>query len=255
MFGKIIGYSIVFFWLTMTTLFIKKEILPTLPQLTDPSYKAILKHLKDFKPSQMGIYLFNKRIGYTKTVISRQPDNNYYKITNITKIEKIPSGQIVLPAGIDISGYSLVNLSYQLDSFDFSITSPMINLTYQIKGKVNGSSLELNIWDGKKMETSRRPFQPNTIVSHGFSPFTSMPHLSVGKQWASSMINPLSGQVESTTARVEEKTTLVWQEKEYEVYEVVLDYKKFQFRAWITPAGDILKQEALIPGLYLLKEE
>jgi hypothetical protein len=203
----------------------------------------------------MGIYLFSKKLGYTRTTITRREDN-YYQIANVTRIDQMPVGRKVpIKPDVEVSGYTLIDQDYRLHSFDFSMNSKIMGLKQRIQGEVIGNEIEVLFSDGRKNTVTRRPFDQNVMVSHGFSPFSAMPHLRVGKEWSVSMINPLTLKVESVRAKVELETTIEWQGEEHKVFEVALDYQKFRPKAWITPDGVILKEEIMMPGLYLIKEK
>lgn len=252
--SKIISSVIILFWLIMTGLLIKREVIPALPVLANPSYEALLKNKSIPPKSQMGIYMFGKKIGYSLTTVTQQPDGNY-RIENRTQI-KLPLMKTRIPSEINqslaMNGHSLVNSDYQLKSFNFSIQSQFFN--YQVTGQVKGTDLEVTINDGQTTKTRSVKFQPQSTTSNGLSPFLSMPHLSVGKEWSINLINPFTLKFETVKAFVESQDTMSWQGQEYDVYEVVLDYKGFQPRAWITPEGLILKEEIMMPGFYLIRE-
>ncbi len=249
--SKILPAGIIIFWLVMTALYVNKEILPQLPYLSEPSYELVIKHRARLGTTQMGVYFINRRIGQSTSTITKKP-NGYYEIAHHTKInlaQRIPGMDMPM---LEITGQTLINQLYLLDSFKFSIR--MGEIPYRVIGRVNGPDLILTINCLGSTQTHRVKFDPRATTSAGLSPFIAMPYLSVGKEWAIHMINPLTLKVETTMARVESKTTLQWQGQEHEVYEVIMDYKGFQPRAWITPEGEILKEEGLMPGLYLIKE-
>ncbi|MFH1226893.1 MAG: hypothetical protein V1701_03185 [Planctomycetota bacterium] len=251
--SKIIPASIVLFWLVMTGIFIQREIIPSLPQLTQPSYKALLKSPHYMEGSKMGIYFGGKRIGSSTTTVSRLPDKSF-RIEN-SSLVKLPLGGGFDPK-VAITGFSIVK-DYKLDSFQLSVNSDMLH--YAISGAVKGNMLELSVSDGRSTRTERIPMKDDATLSDGLAPFISMPNLSVGKEWSINLINPMKMSLETVKARVENLTTMQWNGKECEVYEVVIDLpgKKIAVppKAYITKEGRILKQEMLFPGTYLLREE
>lgn len=250
---KFIGPAIIIFWLVMTVLLIKQEILPSLPALSQPSYEAVLKNRQILGRSLMGIYLFNQNVGYSMTSITSDSKGFYhFKNETIIKLASY-SSRLALPIDMKMNGESLINPDYQLVSFDFTVEFGMNR--YQTTGKVLDKYIEVNIDDGKNIRNERVPFDSKMTISNGLSPFISMPNLTVGKEWIITMFDPITRQITPVKAYVESKDTMEWRGKEYEVYEVVLDYKGFKPRAYITPDGKILKEEILFPGCYLIREE
>ncbi|MEW6026155.1 MAG: hypothetical protein AB1599_02520 [Planctomycetota bacterium] len=83
--GYLISAGIIIFWLVMTGLFIRREVLPSLPALSQPSYEAYLKSLGENKTVRMGIYFGGERIGSSQTDILPM-ENRQTKITNSTDI-------------------------------------------------------------------------------------------------------------------------------------------------------------------------
>jgi hypothetical protein len=252
--SKILPASIIIFWLIMTGLYIKKEILPQLPYLDEPSYELALKYQSQLGTARMGVYFLNQKIGTSSNTITKTL-NGYYEIIHETSI-KLPGFIPDIKANtLTINGQTIILPSYQLKSFQYSIV--MGTLPYTVSGLVSKGKLLLTTSYLGTLEHREMPFNPRATTSAGLSPFITMPYLAVGKEWAINMVNPMTMQIETTKARVESKIIPEWWQGKGpapEVFEVVLDYKTFQPKAWITPDGQILKEEGLIPGLYLLKE-
>jgi hypothetical protein len=276
--GYLISAGIIVFWLVMTSLFIRREILPALPSLDQPSYEAYLKSQAENQAIKMGIYFRGERIGSSQTDIEPL-GNGETKIKNLTTIslpsmmeimfttnrrtkkaapqntpKKTPKPDI---AKMTFSGYSLVDAKYKLKSFSFSTQSPFLN--YRITGEVKNNTLEITMSDGAKNSTNYLPYKSNSTVSDGLSPFVSMPYLTVGKEWSINYINPFGASMQTLKARVESRTQVEWQNQMHDVYEVVLSEpgtakSPLNYTAYITPDGKILRQEILLPGLYLLRE-
>lgn len=276
--GYLISAGIIVFWLIMTGLFIRREILPALPSLDQPSYETYIKAQAENQSIKMGIYFGGERIGSSQTDIEPM-GNGEAKIKNLTTInlpsmmeimfttnrrtkkasppdtpKKTPKSDI---AKVTFSGHSLVDAKYKLKSFSFSAQSPFLN--YRIAGEVNNNTLEITMSDGMKNSTNYLPYKSNSTVSDGLSPFVSMPHLTIGKEWSINYINPFGASMQTLKARVESRTQVEWQNQMHDVYEVVLSEpgtakSPLNYTAYITPDGKILRQEILLPGLYLLRE-
>jgi hypothetical protein len=269
----IIG-AIIIFWAIMTALFIFREIIPSLPAFVQPSYEAYLKSNEYDREINMGIYYRDKKIGSSQTSIYGIEDKNT-RIDNLTKIslpgilggffgasptlrkdKDQPSTPNFANGVMEINGYSIVDIKYRLKSLNFAIKSPFMN--FKIIGRVKGETLEYTISDGTKVSKSEVPFKSSSTVSDGLSPFISMPHLSVGKEWLINYINPFDPSMQTLKATVEERTQVEWQDKMQDVFAVVLTNpkmpKSLNYTAYITPEGKILKQEILLPGLYLIRE-
>lgn len=245
---KLISGAVIVFWALMTILYFKQEILPALPALTQPSYETFLKSTTILKNSQMGIYFGGRKIGSSITKTETLPDG-YYRMSNTTTVSLF---QGPFENKIELNGYSLINKNYQLDSFQFTVKSLIFN--YEIKGKTEKEEMIVEIFDGKNTEVKRFKNLQEATLSNGFSPFLSMPNLSVGKEWTINMVNPMNGTIERVRAFVETQDTMEWKGKEYTVYEVVIDYKGYKPRGWITPEGYLLKEELILPGLYFIRE-
>lgn len=246
--SKIISAVIITFWAIMSFLYLKSEVIPTLPALTPPSYEAFLKNKTMTSKSKMGIYMAGQKLGASVTTTVTLNDGSY-QINNRTSL-KLP--HLPVETKVEITGQSFINKYYQLDSFQLKVKSLLFN--YEINGKVEGDELVVTVFDGRTTQTRRVSNPQNTTLSNGLSPFLNMPNLCVGKEWTISMLNPLSGNLELVRAFVESKDIIEWQNGSYEVYEVVLDYRGFKPRAWITPDGKILKEELVMSGLYFIRE-
>lgn len=257
----------------MTVLFIRKEVIPSLPSLVQPSYEAYLKSPDYDKDIMMNIYFRGQSIGFSHTVINLL-ENNQTSIDNITTINfPMIFGNLFDPSSLsgadkkedkkdsngiamELIGKSIIDDNYKLKSFNFSAKSPFLN--YTISGEVKGDFLEFTTYDGVKHYNNRLPYKSTSTVSDGLSPFISMPHLAVGKEWVINFVNPFTASIETLQARVENLTKIDWKDKTYDAYEVILSNpkmpKQLKYTAYITPDGKILKQEILFPGLYLIRE-
>lgn len=255
----------------MTVLFIRKEVIPSLPSLVQPSYESYLKSPDYDKNIRMGIYFRGQSIGFSHTIINPL-GNNQTSIDNITKInfplmfgnifesnsasDKKEDKKDSNSVAMEIVGKSIIDNNYKLKSFNFSAKSLFLN--YTISGEVKNDLLEFTTYDGVKRFNSRLPYKSTSTVSDGLSPFISMPHLAVGKEWVINFVNPLTASMQTLKAKVENLTKIDWKNKTYDVYEVILSNpkrtKQLKYTAYITPDGKILKQEILFPGLYLIRE-
>jgi hypothetical protein len=265
----LISVSIIVFWAVMTFLFVQKEIAQALPKLAQPSYEAYLKRPDYEKEVKMGIYFREQKIGTTSTTIN-QLENKFIQIINQTLID-LPHifGRIFgmkLPGtnnmAMQISGETIIDHKYQLKTFNLAVKSPF--LQYNISGEVKGSNLEFTILDGQKKVSQNLRYNPHSTISDGLSPFVSMPYLTVGKEWTIHFISPFSPSIQTLKAKVEGFTSIEWNGKIHNVYEVVLTDPKMSilaskskystYTAYITEDGKILKQEILLPGFYLIRE-
>lgn len=248
--AKLFSTLIIAFWAVMSFFYIKQEVIPALPSLSQPSYETFLKNKQVIQKTVMGIYFIKKRIGQSVTHVDTLPDGSY-RITNKTEI-KLPKIFSSPDNEIKMTGYSSVNEDYQLQSFSFKITSFLFN--YDVNGYTQDDKMIVDIFDGQNTKTHIYEKSDATTLSNGFSPFLAMPNLSVGKTWTITMIDPIAGTIQRIKANVDKKEMMEWKHKEYEVYDVVMEYKNFRAHAWITQDGRILKQELLMPGLYFIRE-
>lgn len=276
--GYLITGGIIAFWLVMTALFIRREVLPSLPALAQPSYEAYIKSSHKDQQVKMGVYFRGERIGASETEITTKK-NADTKIYNHTAInlpsfmaimfaanrpakktgpdKNLPPGPAPDAAQITFQGQSTVDAKYKLKHFEFQAKSPLMN--YNIFGLVEDDRIKVSINDGIKNSVSYLPYDANSTVSDGLSPFVAMPNLTVGKEWAINYINPFGGSLQTLKARVESRTQVEWQGQMHDVYEVTLSQpggakSALNYTAYIAPDGRILRQDILMPGLYLLRE-
>jgi hypothetical protein len=269
--GYLVPFFIIVFWVVMTILFIRKEVIPSLPSLVQPSYEAYLKTSDYDKDIKMNIFFRGQSIGFSHTIINPLKDN-YTSIDNTTKIslpvflgnlfdsnftaDNTKDKKEATGITMELIGKSIIDSDYNLKSFDFSAKSPFLN--YTISGEVKNGILDFTTYDGVRHLNNRLPYKSASTVSDGLSPFISMPHLSVGKEWVINFVNPFTASMQTLQARVENLTKIDWKDKMHDVYEVKLSnpkmHKQINYTAYITPDGKILKQEILFPGLYLIRE-
>ncbi|MBI5366696.1 MAG: hypothetical protein HZA54_06640 [Planctomycetes bacterium] len=245
--SPLVQSCILLFWLAMTGLLVKREILPGLWLEADPSYAAALSRRLTTEDTHTRIECFGRRVGDSRTTIRPESDGTYL----IETLTRMDAGVPEL-AGLTIHSLSTVDFTYRLRRVTVALRSAAANAT--LRGFVHGDELELiTETEGGERRVERMPYVASGTASNGLSPFINMPHLTVGKSWNIQMIDPFTQHAEWTTARVEELVEIRWNDRPVECFLVTARAGGRVARAWIDREGRILREEPF-PGLVMIRE-
>lgn len=169
-------------------------------------------------------------------------------------------------------GRLLIDSHYQvdpkgnLDSLQIKVVSdeaPEVRLT--VDGKVVRETskgqpqdrrfLELVFRSKGTIQTRRFPYESKGMVGNMFGPMDRLPGLRVGQRWETSMVNPISGQVERVRAEVVRRSLIHWGSELVSTFEVVQSIPPLtSARSWVRTDGYIVLQELPLPFVRLILE-
>jgi len=214
-------------------------------------YAALLRGRLLNTERQMGIYHGGTRVGMTRTAYRFREGK--YEVDSWTRLALPFLGQ--RPASIR----ALLTLDpcLQLTGLRGWLMLPALSSqSVKLEGAVANGEIEVKfIHQDEEVFRTKMPYRGEEILSNVFSPFTTMPELSVGKAWQIRMFNPLSRSFETATAVVEAETTISIDGEEYRVFRAKVRARSGEATAWVTPEGEVVRQAVPRWGLVLLKED
>ncbi len=239
------------FWLVAIALLVRQEIAPVLAlraerKATFADYAARLRLPYEEK---MGIYFLNERIGKLVTTIKRQP-GDWLSV----KSKAVVSGQTPAASllSFQILSEMLFDEKYELSSVDMQLHA--MGMSVEIKGLVQHSVLNLRINANGETTQKSVPIDPQIPVADSFFPFAGAPDLEVGSEWRTTVINPMSLELDSAKVTIVEERVEEVEGKREKVYVLKTEYAGQETESWVTGSGVLLKQESPL-GIRLVREQ
>jgi hypothetical protein len=214
-------------------------------------YAAVLNSRFLNTEKQMGIYHSGERVGMTRTAYRFREGR--YEIDSYTRFT------LPLFGGRPVSIRALLTIdsAFKLTHLKGWLALPVLEAqNVEFEGQVVGEEMEVTFTHHDEIIfRTGMPFVGEEMLADVFSPFTAMPQLSVGKTWQIRMFNPLSKTFETATAVVEAQTTLRIDGTQYRVFQAKVSGRSIDATAWVTPAGEVVRQMVPRWGLMLEKED
>lgn len=218
------------------------------------AYKPLLSKDRLLSDQWMGIYFKDSPVGFVHTAVEPytfERGRSGYRILNDTRMNFI---LLRKRSRVWFDAEVFVDESYKLKTFKFSLSSGAHELG--VSGEVlAGGFMEVEI-DSRGRISKKRvelPQEEGVIIANIVSPFHSFGELKVGKRYNLKVFNPFSLELESLTIDVTGREKTVHNNQEVDAYVVKSDYRGLEQTSWVSPEGEIIREETGM-GWVLLKE-
>lgn len=255
---RLVIVVVVGFWAVMMATLVRRWLLEVRPELEPGTYRSVLTRARRNYQWRKGIYLPGKRglerVGYTQTVFYYRADGKY-SIRNITRARVSVPGILDTPVPFELDASAVVGTDFRLERLSLTFDSEplkanghgrLVDGTLMLRGTVNGEE--------------RGPYEialpQGEVAAQGFSPLLALPPLKAGMKWSAVVVDPFTFRPSKVELEVLRREPLVWEGKPRNTFLVVIRAGPgglFSARAWVTPDGDVLKEQTLL-GLTLIKE-
>lgn len=250
MIDRLLGFVIVAFWAVMMILLVLRDLVPQWTASQPPSYQTLLRHKLQPERYRMGVFWGDRLLGTSATTIEPELDGSY-------SLENDTALNTPFPGLEDLTIVSRTRIGKDYELREFTTTLASGDLTGKLFGQVDGNRLHMEFRLGDNKMERDVPYVPGGTFSNGLSPFVQMPELSVGKEWTICAVNPMTGQVETGTARVIELEHIEWQGQTVDAWRVALAQGQQEATSWIDREGRILREEIqfMSSRLVLIREK
>ena len=141
---------------------------------------------------------------------------------------------------------------YSLSTFTFRLQAGPV--AFRLEGTVAPGKLLLVTRMAGDHQTAELPLSAPIYLGGGMRAFLAQERLQVGNTYRLNLFDPSTMSQSLVPLRVEAKETIVVEARSYEAFRVVMDYHGLQLRSWISPYGEVLKEEGLL-GMTLVKTD
>ncbi|OHB74006.1 MAG: hypothetical protein A2W17_02590 [Planctomycetes bacterium RBG_16_41_13] len=233
------------FWLMMTALLVKKEIMPFIEYDEPPSYRTSLKEIYKPELTSMNFYIGAEKIGVAESLILPQSDGSYrmqskIELTLATPIIPISNKIRSTTDTIIDRNFQLISTNMKVDTMGFRIT---------IKGKRVGDKLNIEFTTPLGSGKDTIDFPKDAMLSDSLVPLYDIGKIEVGKKWKIQMIdiNILGGgfHLIPAWASVEMKEKYYYKDKILNAFRIEIrknpSDKIPYYTVWVEGDGSILE--------------
>ena len=242
-------------WVVMMGTLVRRYVQEVRPEFEPGTWRWLLTRERRYYQWRKGIYVPAggqlRRIGYSQTLFHYRADGKY-TVQSDTHVTVAVPGLMDQPTAFDLMVTALVDSQYDLERLTLRLESEPVHAICH--GRVEEGKLVLRATVNDQEQPPYEIELPSgQIAAQGLSPLLALPHLEVGMKWEVVVVNPFSFQPSRVEMEVRRRETIVWRGQEVETYVVTVRSGWAGATAWVTPDGEVLKEQTLL-GLTFIKE-
>lgn len=239
-----LGIAIIIGWLVYAAVFITRierggwEILtPEVQRLTD----------QESKKEWFAIYQNGRRAGYSH--IELRPQGEGYALAEelFLRLNFLEEIQDVFS---DIQAQLAPDFSLQ--TFTFRLRAGAIS--YRLRGGVRNGKLTLVSQMAGQERTEEVPLYQPIYLGSGMKSFITQQALQVGDTYRLALFDPATLSQTMVPLHVEARETVRISSRDLEAYRVVMEFHGVKLRTWISPYGELLKEEGFL-GMTMVRTD
>jgi len=240
---SMLSIVIVAFWLVMMGMLVRKHLGGKAG--IDYEHTSSAASL-DNRDQWAGIYLKDKKIGYSHTVVQKIEDG--YQITEDVFMDMTIMD---VPQRIETRINSVSDRNLLLRIFSFRLKSGVIN--FVAYGNIDGSTLRITIDTAGK--TQKKTFQLGNIPALSNSlKYAVLKHgLATGTAFTQSFFDPLTMSTRNITIAVEGVESLSIHGATFRCHKIRQTFNSLTLYSWVDAQGDTIREESPM-GLVLVRE-
>jgi len=139
---------------------------------------------------------------------------------------------------------------HSLKSFAFRLQAGPIS--FRLEGRVAPGKLILVTRMAGEERSTELPVANPIYLGSGIRAFLAQERLKVGETYRLTFFDPSTMSQSLVPVRVEAKETIRLDSRSYEAFRVVMEYHGLKVTSWISPYGEVLKEEGVL-GMALVK--
>jgi hypothetical protein len=239
-----LGIVILVAWLAYATVFYTRLKRGGEDILT-PEVEKLAK--QEIQEEWFAIYQHGSRVGYGRSEL--RPQSVGYMVNEELLLRLDFLGEVQ-----DISSWVQANLEpdFSLKSFVFRLQAGAIY--YRLKGGVEEGNLILVSQMAGQEQIEKLPLSHPIYLSSGMKSFICQQPLEVGKTYRFALFDPATMSQTMVPLHVEGKETVRISSRDLEAYRVVMNFHGVQLKSWVSPYGELLKEEGFL-GLTMVRSD
>jgi len=239
-----IGIVILVVWLAYATVYYTR-LNRGGGEIIAPEVQRLAK--EEIQEEWFAIYQHENRIGYGRSELRPQPVGHIVIEELLLRLDFLGEVQ-------DISSWVQANLEedFSLKSFIFRLQAGPIY--YRLKGGVEEGNLILVSQMAGQEQIQKIPLSNPIYLSSGMKSFISQQPLAVGNTYRLALFDPATMSQTMVPLQVEAKETVRIGTRDLEAYRVVMNFRGVQLKTWVSPYGELLKEEGFL-GLTMVRSD
>ena len=202
---------------------------------------------QEFQEEWFTIYQHGNRTGYSHTEIRPLPEE--YALTEEVFLRLNFLGDI---QDLFTRVQAKLEPDFSLKSFTFRLQAGPVY--YNLSGGIKDGSLLLVSQMAGQERSQQLPLSHPIYLGSGMKSFIAQQHLREGNTYRLALFDPSTLSQTMVPLRVEEKETIQIGSRKLEAYRVVLEFHGVQLRTWVSPYGEVLKEEGFL-GLTMVRSD
>jgi hypothetical protein len=202
---------------------------------------------QEIQEEWFAIYQHGSKIGYGRSEL--RPQSVGYLMNEELLLRLNFLGEIQ-----DISSWVQANLEtdFSVKSFIFRLQAGPVY--YRLSGGVKEGNLILVSQMAGQERSQQIPLSHPIYLSSAMKAFISQQPLDVGKTYRFVLFDPATMSQTMVPIRVEGKETVQISSRNLEAYRLVMDFHGVQLTSWVSPYGELLKEEGFL-GLTMVRSD
>jgi hypothetical protein len=250
--GKLLSLTIILFWLGMMGWLVKRSYFspntgkPIMQNAIAPPSIPYQDTLLDNQQEWLGIYLNDTKIGFVSRSIKKITGGYYLK-----EVAEFRMKLMEIPQQVSMITAAKLDFQYTVQSFQFKMTSQDTQLS--ITGRVRDKTMELAVTTGKQTSHQSLLLEQVPQLPINLPLYLARKDLIVGDYYQIPFFDPTTFSNDILTIKVLQKDELRIAGRKVEAYKIEESFKGLAHYIWISPEGEILREEAPM-GITLIKE-
>ena len=202
---------------------------------------------QEFQEEWFTIYQHGKRTGYSHTEIRPLPEG--YGLTEELFLRLDFLGDI---QDLFTRVQAKLEPDFSLKSFTFHLQAGPVY--YNLSGGIKDGNLLLVSQMAGQERSQKVPLSDPIYLGSGMKSFIAQQHLREGNTYRLALFDPSTLSQTMVPLRVEAKETIQIGSRNLEAYRVVLEFHGVQLKTWVSPYGEVLKEEGFL-GLTMVRSD
>lgn len=242
---NLVGAALLVVWLVMIGILVKKVHFREQPG-TSESKEVALQPIKSAQRDWKEIYLKGKKVGYVVNLI--KPFDQGYLIQEEIFLRLNLMG---MGSGVYVMTQSRVDEQFLLKSFEFGMTSGVVN--YRVQGVVDRSgTLVITRGRGKEKRSQRIKLERPPMMGTGMSYYFRNRKLKVGEIFRMPLFDPSAMSQREIAIKVAAREAVTINRMSYDAFRLEGEFWGKTMTFWVDQFGNTIKEEGFM-GLTAIK--
>jgi hypothetical protein len=234
---KIIGVAIVLFWVFVLVELVKRtNFTARKAEFTDIDETGSVESDSE---QWMDILLKGRKVGYTVTRVTELNGKFDVKEQIFLAVNLMGSTRRIFS-----TTSARVDEKFLLNSFDFSLSSELID--FKISGLIRGNNLFLSLGEEGKKETKRIRLPSKPMINAGMTQYFRSRRLQVGESFSFPIFDPISMTTNPMIVKVVGREKITLHGETYNAFRLEMRFLGRPLVFWLDEEGRALKEEGFM---------